>query len=216
MAFWGICILNEIPSVPTTFSCSITWITLCSSLETIFFSREIRETTNWKHILELFGDPWKSTMPIMLLPGDTWLFCTHNFAISPFASLILAWIGGFFAELEICSKKLRKASVLLASNDLRYSLHNGWYSLAWKGGNCKWNIPLFNKSRICRVSHKSKVTRALGASNRLFLNRGQKMALTAFYFIITLTDYYMKRSQRHLLAATLHTSPEWNRSVQKT
>ena len=160
MAFWGICILNEIPSVPTTFSCSITWITLCSSLETIFFSREIRETTNWKHILELFGDPWKSTMPIMLLPGDTWLFCTHNFAISPFASLILAWIGGFFAELEICSKKLRKASVLLASNDLRYSLHNGWYSLAWKGGNCKWNIPLFNKSRICRVSHKSKVTRA--------------------------------------------------------
>ena len=51
------------------------------------------------------------------------------------------------------------------------------------------------------------------SNNRAFqlvvFNRGQKMALRAFYFIRALikalTYYYIKRSQRHLLAATKNT-----------
>ena len=43
--------------------------------------------------------------------------------------------------------------------------------------------------------------RGAGSEHSVVFNSGQKMALRAFYFIRALTYYYIRRSQRHLLAA---------------
>ena len=64
---------------------------------------------------------------------------------------------------------------------------------------------VWHSATIMTTSHLKKIYNSNRAFQLVVFNRGQKMALRAFYFIRALTKaltyYYINRSQRHLLAA---------------